>query len=1590
MKLDNFEFNPKEDKELGISDYVIDAFAAPVRGLEGMAHGVYNLGDFLSFDLLPDWDEQRFFGRSQTVPGSLIEGLTQFAVPFGIIGKGISAAGKAARAGQITGVTGKAAKALTKGKKPGKFTDLNLKGYLGAEMASDFVAFDGQEERLANLIQQFPDLQNPITEYLAADPDDNELVGRAKNVLEGALIGLGVGAVAKSVMAGLNAIKTKNVEIGKGASREDAVTSAMMKWEDETKDLRVADMPSFDDDDLLTQQRLFGTPLEQASADIKFQEKGLKKAEEALEGWRQQVKEGLQEEGSLHEETLQTRVDIKKTSLEEAKNKVEELKARQSFEKQPELQEKLEEFDVDIEELDEVIATRPPPFQSYEDAGMLDIIPRGAEDMINRLMNKQPTGGASVSEVEDIQQFIKVIGFRMFDDVAQPMITNKIPSAGRYEFGSNLLKIRADIVKAGKLKRTMVHELWHSLSRYLPEQDLTNITKQFQRERNKYIQSFGIDIKDLESPFDPSTVTKKNIPKELERFLRGKQTDFTRENYRYKDIDEYFAEEMTDAWFKKEASGELAPSGTPKRIAQEFAIFFKDLFESLKAKLGIDQRQKIFNDFLKQRNIKRQRQTSLGPNAGFAELPDFKPSDVVDDIIKDTDAPTFRVGGKQSLTGMVKTMGKLPEGMYPQELASLAEQGAEKLLKDSSKMEKMSQEMLDEGVVNELADAMGANGKMMNSLIQQASKDKNTLFRITARMKSLESMLAANGKEILNVAEQYKNKKGKISDDELETIEARLKTLVEQQLHIQASQSGLASGFGRGLKARQMDVKIGIGPNEIANTKLRQEYLNKRGGMTIDEMVEGIMLAKNGQGDDLWNTLIQMNKVIRGSEGGKLMDMVEEYYKNSIMYGPRTLTVNATGGAMSSALKNFERYVGGWLSSSPDVKRAVVNSVSQGMHMKDLARFVLNAWKSGDHYIGDARSAFVETPGGSVGSITAKNVERLRGKDIESDAVKGFIDFMGNAIRIPNRFNTSVDQMYKFYEYRNRAAANLGLKAYELGIRDPKKVAEYVEDSLSALITRSNRNFSTTHLIKEAEQFVQGPFATPAAREKAIADYVQQAQSEALETARRNKLVGEDSRDNDFMALEELARDWVDPNIKSADEIAFSEQLGPTMQKLQGFVSGVPLGFIVAPFIRTPTNILKFSFSRLLAPGEIAYNIAKSLKGGEYAKKIYALKNGKAPALEKTRKSLLEQINAVKPDGSPDLIARAEAKGKLATGTLFNTALATTVYHFKDKINGGGPKDFRQRKVWMAAGNMPYSIKVGDTWLSYQRLDPIATIIGVFADMADLLEDGKMHSIDSTRFEQISAALTLTLTRNATNKSYLAGIDKFFSLIFDPESTSGAKYLGAAAGGFIPNILNQGQSITGDQELKEVRDFADVILKRIPGVAMDLKRNPLGEPVVQEYFEGISGVLNPLNPIMWGGEKNDEVLTELARVAHGFSAPSTKLDGLIDLTNFDGPDNRSAYDRWLELQSKIKINNLTLRQSLTKLINNKEYRSLDPQSFSGLPSPRVAYLQRIIGRYRKAAKKQMLKEFPEIRQEQQKLKSAPTRQDVLELLQQTN
>ena len=73
---------------------------------------------------------------------------------------------------------------------------------------SDFASFGANDPRISNFIESYPEMNNPITEYLAAPEDrsDGEFEGRFKNMLEGAGLGLafeGVFQGARLLRAGL-------------------------------------------------------------------------------------------------------------------------------------------------------------------------------------------------------------------------------------------------------------------------------------------------------------------------------------------------------------------------------------------------------------------------------------------------------------------------------------------------------------------------------------------------------------------------------------------------------------------------------------------------------------------------------------------------------------------------------------------------------------------------------------------------------------------------------------------------------------------------------------------------------------------------------------------------------------------------------------------------------------------------------------------------------------------------------------------------------------------------------------------------------------------------------------------------------------------------------------------------------------------------------------------------------------------------------------------------------------------------------------------------------------------------------------------
>ncbi len=266
---------------------------------------------------------------------------------------------------------------------------------------------------------------------------------------------------------------------------------------------------------------------------------------------------------------------------------------------------------------------------------------RGADKIIKRLKDQVGKQGFSRLELEGVEEFIDMIGREMFDDVAFSF--KKVNAAGQFDFARKLIEIRSQTITTGKFTDTMVHELWHSLSRYLPAADLKRYNGEWSRARKKYIQSLDKklimkkgepvsprEIKkrmselqtkadaELKETGEISNRTIKQVEKlaqhalaykELGDFLQGRYTDA---NYRFANIDEYFAENLTDQFFLKiNKDINLAPEGTFRRLVQEIGIYFKELWVQIHAALGGPRTEKIFNDYIKGRNKRKLRKYSL-------------------------------------------------------------------------------------------------------------------------------------------------------------------------------------------------------------------------------------------------------------------------------------------------------------------------------------------------------------------------------------------------------------------------------------------------------------------------------------------------------------------------------------------------------------------------------------------------------------------------------------------------------------------------------------------------------------------------------------------------------------------------------------------------------------------------------------------------------------------------------------------------------------------------------------------------------------------------------------------------------------------
>lgn len=213
---------------------------------------------------------------------------------------------------------------------------------------------------------------------------------------------------------------------------------------------------------------------------------------------------------------------------------------------------------------------------------------------------------------------------------------------------------------------------------------------------------------------------------------------------------------------------------------------------------------------------------------------------------------------------------------------------------------------------------------------------------------------------------------------------------------------------------------------------------------------------------------------------------------------------------------------------------------------------------------------------------------------------------------------------------------------------------------------------------------------------------------------------------------------------KTMLEDVFQAPLGKTMGAFNKFVTSHPALEMLFPFRKTPYNILEQGMKR-------------TLLGAAFATRKYA-------AGEIDRPELVE----------------AWVKSGIGSAIMATTAMMA----MDGLVTGGGPTDQKQKELLKRTGWQPYSIKAGDQYLSYARIEPLATILGLAADLA---EAWKRKDLDTG--EQIMAKLGAAASDNVLNKTFLQGLESALDLATGSKPGGRAAALRSFQASLIPNVV---------------------------------------------------------------------------------------------------------------------------------------------------------------------------------------------------------
>lgn len=317
----------------------------------------------------------------------------------------------------------------------------------------------------------------------------------------------------------------------------------------------------------------------------------------------------------------------------------------------------------------------------------------------------------------------------------------------------------------------------------------------------------------------------------------------------------------------------------------------------------------------------------------------------------------------------------------------------------------------------------------------------------------------------------------------------------------------------------------------------------------------------------------------------------------------------------------------------------------------------------------------------------------------------------------------------------------------------------------------------------------------------------------------------------------------------------------------------------------------------------------------------------------------------------------------MSSGTML--MLAAVDMSMSGLISGSGPADPKEREALLRSGWQPYSVKMGDRWYAYNRMDPIGSTLGLAAGFAESAINSDWESIDPADFEEAFVGAVASVAGNMMSKTYLTGISDFFEAMSDPRRYAEG-YARRLAGSLVPAGVGE-VARQVDPHMRDANTMLDAIKRRIPGLSdeLPLARDVFGRPI--SYQSGLGLLYDIFSPIYSKREAPEPIDREIIDQGFVISKPDKDFKG-VDLGR-----HPHAYSRFLELSGNALKHpswGLGAKDLLNEIVSGKHLLSqaYDIRS-DGPDGEKERYLRDIMGQYREMAKRQLLEEFPDLKRE---------------------